>query len=515
MAPTSRREFLFDSVGRGMLVAGLGAALVHELGFSTAFADEGPDELRLGEYGALVDLLQSTPAEKLQPVLVKMLEAGGTDLRTLIAAAALANAETFGGQDYVGFHAAMAFLPAWNMASFLPAERRPLPILKVLYRNTDQIQKQGGASKKTLRALRAAEHAAESDVGSKIRDAARKGDMDGAERRFSSLAKAPLEDAFNALQPVVQDDVDVHRFVFAHRVYGLARFLGKEHAYDLLRQCVRYCADNERGRISRNSAEPPIRTLLPKLLDEKKLAGRALGKRDPGDAWVDETSRAIYLGPPARAAEAVAAALAEGIDPEVVGEAISLASNRLVLGQGKGRTHGASSGVHSSDATNAWRNMARVAEPRFAISGLIVAAYHSAAHDPFTSDPCPTADQLAGVKATTPEALLDEAANAVRANDQGRAAAAIAIYDERGFPAEKVLERMLSFTVSEDGRLHGEKYFQTVQEEYRTIRPAFRGRQLVGLARVTASAYGYDVSDRPGFRAPGYEEACRLLGVEA
>ena len=51
---------------------------------------------------------------------------------------------------------------------------------------------------------------------------------------------------------------------------------------------------------------------------------------------------------------------------------------------------------------------------------------------------------------------------------------------------------MLKYTISEDGRLHGEKYFHTVQEEFRTTRPAFRWRQIVGLARVTASAYGYD-----------------------
>jgi hypothetical protein len=74
---------------------------------------------------------------------------------------------------------------------------------------------------------------------------------------------------------------------------------------------------------------------------------------------------------------------------------------------------------------------------------------------------------------------------------------------------------MLKYTISEDGRLHGEKYFHTVREEFRDIRPAFRWRQLVGLARVTASAYGYNREDKAGFRAPGYEEACSLLGVES
>ena len=74
---------------------------------------------------------------------------------------------------------------------------------------------------------------------------------------------------------------------------------------------------------------------------------------------------------------------------------------------------------------------------------------------------------------------------------------------------------LLKYAVSEDGRLHGEKYYHTVREEFRTIRPAFRWRQLVGLARVNASAYGYNREDKHGFRAGGYEEACRLLGVEA
>jgi len=53
-----------------------------------------------------------------------------------------------------------------------------------------------------------------------------------------------------------------------------------------------------------------------------------------------------------------------------------------------------------------------------------------------------------------------------------------------------------------------------VREEYTTTRPAFRWRQMVGLARVTASAYGYNRDDKHGFHAPGYEEACKLLGVE-
>jgi hypothetical protein len=350
-----------------------------------------------------------------------------------------------------------------------------------------------------------------------IRDACRDADVERAEKLFASQAKASPEDALNVLQPVMQDDINVHRFVFAHRTYGLAGLLGKEHAYTILRQCVRFCVNHEQGRINNKRPESPIRAVMPKLLDQYKLAQPRLGQRDPGDAAVEELARAIYQGPADRSAEAAAAALAEGISPEVVGEAISLASNMLVLKQGKDqwRTHGDSAGVHSSDATNAFRNMARVTEPRYAASGLIVAAYHVAAHRPFAGEPYPTAEHRALIKATDPAGLLAEAEDAVRNNDQGRAAAAIAIYGESGNSPEAVYERMLKYTISEDGRLHGEKYFQTVQEEYRTTRPAFRWRQLIGLARVTASAYAYDREDKHGRRAPGYEEACRLLGLTA
>ncbi len=233
---------------------------------------------------------------------------------------------------------------------------------------------------------------------------------------------------------------------------------------------------------------------------------------------MEELSRLIYNGPRDHAAEAVAAALAEGINPEVVGEAISLASNQYVLRQGadKWRTHGDSAGVHSSDATNAWRNMARVAEPRHAVSGLIVAAYHAGVQSaPFKTPPYPTEAHLALIKVDKAKSLLAEAEDAIRHNDQGRAAAAIEIYGDKGFEVDPVFKLMLKYAVSEDGRLHGEKYYHTVREEYGTTREAFRWRQVVGLARVTASAYGYNRDDKQGFRAAGYEDACKLLGVDA
>jgi hypothetical protein len=516
MNRTNRRAFLSD-VGRGMLVAGLGASLANDMGFSTAFASEGSDAIPLGEYNSLVELMRNTPAEKLQPMLAQMVVQGQVDLKKLIGAGALANAITFGGCDYVGFHTAMAMLPALEMSRMLADRRQPLPILKVLYRNSQQIQSVGGASKATLEAIHAAEHASEGEVGTQIRDACRKADVERGEKLLAGVDGSSLK-AFNALQPAIQDDLNVHRFVFAHRTYGLVGLLGEEYSYSMLRQCVRFCVDHERGRIENNHAELPIRALVPKLLDQYKLHDKSLGKRDPGDDAVNELSLAIYYGPRDKAAEAAAAALADGIDPEVVGEAISLASNLYVLRQGtkNWRTHGDSAGVHSSDATNAWRNMVRITDPRYAVSGLIVAAYHAGVQsEPFETPAYPTDEHRAQVKQRDAAGLLAETEDAIRHNDQGRAAAAMQIYGENGHAVDPALKLMLKYAVSEDGRLHGEKYFHTVREEYRTIRPAFRWRQIVALARVTSSAYGYNREDKHGFRAAGYEDACKLLGVKA
>lgn len=515
---TSRRIFLSD-VGRGMLSVGLGASLAADLGLSTAFAEQGPDSIPLGEYEELVELIRNTPAPQLQPMVARLILQGQTNLAQLTAANALANAVTFGGCDYVGFHTAMAMLPALGMSRQLPSDRQPLPVLKVLYRNAQQIQNVGGASKTTLQALQAlhaAEHATEADLGVQIRDACRNVDVDRGENLLATVANEPL-DAFNALQPAVQDDLNVHRFVFAHRTYELVGLLGNDYAYSLLRQCVRLCADHERDRIEHQNPESPIRALMPKLLDQYKLAGKTLGTRDPGEAAVEQLAHSIYFGPRDQAAENVAAALAEGIDPEVVGEAISLASNQYVLRQGadKWRTHGDSAGVHSSDATNAWRNMARVAETQHAITGLIVAAYHAGVQSaPYQTPPYPTDEHRALIAIQDAEGLLAATEEAIRDNDQGRATAAIQIYGDRGHEVQPVFDLMLKYAVSEDGRLHGEKYYHTVREEYRTTRAAFRWRHVVGLARVTASAYGYNRDDQHGFRAAGYEEACQVLGIE-
>ena len=104
--PSTRREFLAD-VGRGMLLASVGYGMASELGLAPAFAADAPDALEFGAIEPLVRLMQETPANKLLPALTGQLKSG-TELRRLVAAGALANARTFGGEDYIGFHTVMA-----------------------------------------------------------------------------------------------------------------------------------------------------------------------------------------------------------------------------------------------------------------------------------------------------------------------------------------------------------------------------------------------------------------------
>src|SRR6267143_1295216 len=153
-AKHTRREFLAD-VGRGMLVASVGYGMATELGLAPAFAAEAPDALDFGPLESLVCLMQETPANRLLPALADKLKSG-TELSRLVAAGALANARTFGGEDYVGFHTMMALAPALHMARELPDALQPLPVFKVLYRNTNRIQEKGGRKEEVLHAVKPA-----------------------------------------------------------------------------------------------------------------------------------------------------------------------------------------------------------------------------------------------------------------------------------------------------------------------------------------------------------------------
>jgi hypothetical protein len=514
MRDFNRREFLAN-VGRGMLVASVGPALAFDLGLASARADQGTDVLSFGKMEPLVGLMQDTPADKLLPILVEKLKAG-TDLRTLVAGAALANARTFGGQDYNGYHAFMALTPAYQMSQELGEERKALPVLKVVHRNTTRMHEVGCSKKEVLHAVEPAPLPPGRPGGEVLREATRRADWKGAEGIFATIAQGPVGEAFNHLQFAVQDEVDVHRVVLAWRSWAVLDLTGQEYANTLLRQSVRYCVNTEEYLLQHKRPPCEIRTLLPKLLDQYRLLDRPLGRRPAEDGWVERMSQTIYSGGRERAADAVAAALAEGISPEAIGEAMSLAANRLVLcdpgrqraepDKPKGSVHGASVGVHASDSANAWRNIARVSNQRNTVASLIVGAYHTAGqHQGQNPQPYPLAEHLHEVQIKDAATLLRETEAAIKAKDQARAAALVHAYGELGHEPRPVFDVLLRYAVSEDGALHAEKYYRTVTEEFASFRPAFRWRHLVALARVTASEYGK--------QAPGYAEACQLLKV--
>ncbi len=155
--------------------------------------------------------------------------------------------------------------------------------------------------------------------------------------------------------------------------------------------------------------------------------------------------------------------------------------------------------------------MARVASPRNTVACLILGAYQVAydrvnrGGDFLHWSPRPLGSDIEAIKETQPERLLSQLDAAIRAQDQARACAITQRIGALDHPARPVFDLFLNFAVTEDGALHAEKYYRTVTEEFAATRPAFRWRQLVALARVTASEFG-----RP---APGIAEARDRLGV--
>ena len=518
--PQTRRDFLAD-VGKGMLAASVGTALAAEIGISPALANPSYKSLDFGRLEPLVQLMQENSADKMLVLAVDQLN-NGTEIRDLVAAAALANARTFGGEDYVGFHAFMALVPAFDMSSQLPADRRALPVLKVLYRSTNQIRNKGGRTSEVLHTVTPT--GTIPDTQSRRREALVEAmlrqDLDGAEDLFAGIAARSSVEAFNDVQALIQEEADVHRVVMAYRAWDLLGLTGKEHAHTTLRQSVHYCVTTEKSRIAHGYPVSGIRVLLPTLMEQYRLADRSPGSKEGDDTWVHSLSETLLYSHGDQAAEAVASALSEGFSLDSIGEALSLAATQQVL-RDKGRTeaypgkpvgsvHGDSPGVHASDSMNAWRNIARVSEPYNALAGLVVAGYHIAA--PMGRDwkqlpAIPLHEQLEAVQTHDPAELLKELGGAIRENNQAGAAAIAQRYGDLGHSPKPVFAMLLGYATSEDGALHAEKYYRTVSEEFARTRKAYRWSHLVALARVTASEYGK--------RADGYEQACGLLRIKA
>lgn len=516
MSHRNRREFLAD-VGRGMLVASVGSAVAADMGLATVRGADATGRLNFGALEPLVTLMQETPPEKLLPLLATQYQ-GGTDLKTMVAAGALANARSFGGEDYIGFHTFMALAPAYEMSREMPEAMRPLPVFKVLYRNAARIQAFGGVKNEVLHPVEATALPSDKQGGELLQELTHKGDTAAAEGAFAAMMKGPAGEAYQHLQYEVQEEVDVHRVVLSWRAWSMRDVAGEDYAHTLLRQSLRYCLMQEQKFNSANRPTSAIRQQLPQLFDQYKLLSKPLGTRDPDDAWIADFSKIVYGTNRERAADAVAAALAEGISAEAIGEAISLAANQLVLHDpGRkpnqvngdkiaGSCHGDSVGVHASDSANAWRNIARASNQRNIAASLIVGAFHTAGQsNGLNSQPYPLPEHLAEITTTNPELLLGELDAAIQAKEQFRACAIATRYAESGGAPRPIFDRLLRFATSEDGALHAEKYYRTASEEFLKTRPAFRWRQVAALARVSASEYGNT--------AAGYAQAKELFKV--
>ncbi len=513
----TRRELLAD-IGRGMVVAGIGSSLAADLGVSPLWAKEEAARLSFGELDNLVDFIQGTPADKIIPLVVEKLNKG-TSLKDLVAAAALANARAFGGDDYVGFHTLMALAPAYAMAmEETDKQKQPLAVLKVLYRNATRMAEKGGLNSSVLKQLHP-ETNQPAVNGEKLRELVRNKDLAGAEKAFAGICQGSAEDSFNSLMVMVDDGADVHRVVMVSRSWDLLNFVGKERAHTLLRQSVHYCVNAEQNV----GHHKEIRDVLPKVMDQHRLLTKAKNIRQADDKWVEETGMAIFKATPAQAAGLVGAAIAEGFNPVHISEAITLAANQLVLrdrgrfaneiqaNKPEGSIHGDSIGVHACDSAHAWRNIAMAGDRRTQVTSLVMAGYQvsrdrmARGGDFLKWTPYPRNEHLDEVKQIAPEKLMMELDAMIRAKNQAKAAALAYRLSTEGKQDKAVFALFREFAISEDGALHAEKYYRTVMEDYTNARPTFRASHLAALARVTASAYGQ--------KDPGCSQAKEVLRV--
>src|SRR5262249_16893208 len=155
---------------------------------------------------------------------------------------------------------------------------------------------------------------------------------------------------------------------------------------------------------------------------------------------------------------------------------------------------------------NGWRHIAKVASARNTFASLIAAAYHTAGQTGWQlSKPYPLVEDVEKVETKDGERLIAALDEAVRGKDQKPGAAVAARWGGVGEGGRAIVGEVGQCSISEDGALHAEKYFQTASEEYARSRAKFRWLHVIALARVTASAGGQP--------APGVAEARKILGV--
>ena len=250
-------------------------------------------------------------------------------------------------------------------------------------------------------------------------------------------------------------------------------------------QSVRYCVKAETERYTQSLGS--VRTLVPRLLDQHRLLSREPGTRTGDDRWLEEMSQTIFQSSPAQAADAVATALAEGFAGTQLFEAVSLAANQLILrdngrpgaeGPGKpaGSVHGDSIGVHACDSANAWRNLARAAEPaqqdrracssapgKWPMTAPVAAVVSSPGNPTRGGGPRTSPGRRTG-PATARPGGSDSRPRPGQRRRTGRT------LWRQCLPTRPLWDMLLRYATSEDGALHAEKFYRTATEEF-AVRP--------------------------------------------
>ena len=507
MPAVNRRQFI-GGLSAGVLGVGLAGTVLPGWEFSE---DDG-ERIDFGSSESLARLMQDTPADALLDKLVAKLRSGTTP-DELVKAAALANARTFAGEDYVGYHSFMALVPSLAMTPWLAQEEALLPVLKVIHRNTRRMQERGGSRKEVLRRVSPRNPKDGRSRAEAIVTAQRKRRMGDVHALVAGAATDPVH-AFADLQPLVRENIDVHQVVLTWRAWDMLRLTGPEHARTMLVQTARQCVDRERRRVGKGWRTPEIRRALPACLDTHKLDGKSMGSRRASDDEVDALAHAVFVGSRQAAMDAVAERIRAGFDLESIGQAISLAALRLLLhdpgrkrgsaGKPKGSVHGASVGIHAADSAQAWRHIAEVCGATHAVPILLTAAWHTGGQSRQVRTKVAAHQVREGwaSKIAKPK-RLEAIVSGIADGDQAGVAALTDVHLRDGGDTDALIRSLARPLVEQDGALHHEKFFHTTTEGFRTARPRHRALYLTALARVAASGRG--------FEAPGVRRARRLL----
>ena len=436
MQRNDRRQFLAN-VGSGMLVGSLGAALSGDLGISSAHAGEDNDRLTFGDMEPLVALMQETPLNRLQTVLIDRIN-GGTDLATLIAAGSLANARTFGGHDYVGFHTFMALTPALEMAAELPTERKALPDFESVvsqHRPNSAVRR---IEQRSVEANRCQQARWRSRRPAKRcrRRLARLTSRVPSESWRRWLASRPRSCSIMfSIPSKTRPTFIASCWLGAHGRRSI--WWASNMPTRCCRQSVQFCLRASESRIRDGRPDPELWTLLPKLLDQYKLLGKSLGDRQGDDEWIEELAWTFFQSDrrkrPTRPLRHWPADMRPIKSPKRCRSlpiccccTTRVETKMVTATRSKGRVHGASVGVHASDAANAWRNIARVSNHRNTVASLLVGAYHTAGQSPHVQRERWPLKMDAVESIDDKDKLLSQANSAIRNRDQALAGAAIA-----------------------------------------------------------------------------------------